>query len=1402
MLLVAFMLVSVSQPVYSQVKGKWKFPVNLVVNPDFKTEARVMELRFGTDSIYYSLESQTLRNDDLLGTVGFVGYPDDANFNFFNYYDSLYRNPFDLREDSVFVNGQRVTWWGRDAGVLYFHNFRNGKILDLNGAGDFCVLHSRTTLLNEQHNFGYNKIHQSANGFVSSKYRYVFQQGTRELFHMENFDIIRKPDGSRSLVTIADEPQYYITPQTDLTGIVSLTISDTGINTNAYQFIDSVGNFFEKADFSTWQFEGKYLNGASSPTFIWCSTSVPYPQLPTNPNCRGNFYVKGPGYKYKHVLNLGNIAGVAFSELNSGYAYVSVGGKSSPYVASGIYKVNIQTGAYTSITTGNYGHSWLKKAPDGHIYAVSDNGETLGRVNQKSGLFEVAFHFPTVDVQGETHQIRYGTYQLMDDNKRCFTLPDDDQVANCVEVIGVDYEIIDCRYLRASLEIRGGVPPYQIIWQRWENSSWVTLPYTTASAENLLGGHYRVLVTDAYQSCGWFTYEFDLPVPQGINILVAPGENRVITQQDLYINDSIRVKPTGKLTLTGCNIQFKKNARLIIEDGGTVTLNNTVLTSCDSMWRGVEVWGNRTFSQEYDRNIQGWHQGRLIMSGSTIENSRNGVDLWRPNAMGNTGGIISASNSVFRNNGKAIHICYYVANANMLPKTSNFNNKCSFTNCTFEVNSDYKGEVKFYKHVDLAGVKGVKFTGCDFSVIRSSKTDTYCSGIAMYDAGATIEARGLVNNLGTPVSFDNSTFTGFYNAVYGNRIALDAVDYPVVLDRANFSDNATGVRLGVYKGSVITRSTFNLGLNYGDMNKCSTLYGSSFGVDLSGCSQFRVEENSFNGGTGGINHDFTGIGLFSCPSPHDEIYKNNFSNLKRGNYADGNNRISEDDTTGVKYICNNNLLNKYDFYVNKGTSMIGSSLGTMIIAGGSQKYIAAGNILTDPLFNGLEYQFYFGNTSNEDLHYYQWVSDPSQILSLNKIYGRIYIHNADLANSCESRLISNNSINNGNASITDIIVLSKDVKDSYELEYQNVQSNQSIVLNLLHSLTDGGSTEETVTNIEMSNSTQTMELRDELLDKSPYLSQEALMTAADKTEVLPEDILFEILAANPDELRRKELIEYLRNKPEPLPEYMISILEQLASGVTSKTALLNDIARYSTTKAVIVKNMLISAIHDTTTNFSELRIWLERRGDLAAKEMIVSSYLEEGNLPQALSTLNSIPSELNLSGTSLEDYNDYKDLLLLKLSLDSASLTFKDIDTSSIIWLEKMAAKDFGQSKFRARAILEQFFEYHFFDCLVDPGTISPKSTPVRESYLRSNGLMLELSPNPASNYTLVKYDLNGAKKALLSVYDMRGMKVFETEILSDRLSYTIDTRQLVKGSYVVRLSANGMERSVKLLVN
>jgi hypothetical protein len=44
------------------------------------------------------------------------------------------------------------------------------------------------------------------------------------------------------------------------------------------------------------------------------------------------------------------------------------------------------------------------------------------------------------------------------------------------------------------------------------------------------------------------------------------------------------------------------------------------------------------------------------------------------------------------------------------------------------------------------------------------------------------------------------------------------------------------------------------------------------------------------------------------------------------------------------------------------------------------------------------------------------------------------------------------------------------------------------------------------------------------------------------TGELPESIIFEVLAANPDELKKKELMEHIENKYNPLPDYIIETM--------------------------------------------------------------------------------------------------------------------------------------------------------------------------------------------------------------------------------------------------------------------
>ena len=47
LILMAFLLINFSQSVYSQVKGKWKVPVQCVADPNVLIESRLMEISFG-----------------------------------------------------------------------------------------------------------------------------------------------------------------------------------------------------------------------------------------------------------------------------------------------------------------------------------------------------------------------------------------------------------------------------------------------------------------------------------------------------------------------------------------------------------------------------------------------------------------------------------------------------------------------------------------------------------------------------------------------------------------------------------------------------------------------------------------------------------------------------------------------------------------------------------------------------------------------------------------------------------------------------------------------------------------------------------------------------------------------------------------------------------------------------------------------------------------------------------------------------------------------------------------------------------------------------------------------------------------------------------------------------------
>ena len=100
------------------------------------------------------------------------------------------------------------------------------------------------------------------------------------------------------------------------------------------------------------------------------------------------------------------------------------------------------------------------------------------------------------------------------------------------------------------------------------------------------------------------------------------------------------------------------------------------------------------------------------------------------------------------------------------------------------------------------------------------------------------------------------------------------------------------------------------------------------------------------------------------------------------------------------------------------------------------------------------------------------------------------------------------------------LVMTPEEKQQAELEFATGLSDYNNVKTLYENLKDGGNTTATVSDIETAWPQDMWELRTELLGKSPHLSMDVLKATADKTDVLPESVIFEIMAANPDELKK------------------------------------------------------------------------------------------------------------------------------------------------------------------------------------------------------------------------------------------------------------------------------------------
>lgn len=844
----------------------------------------------------------------------------------------------------------------------------------------------------------------------------------------------------------------------------------------------------------------------------------------------------------------------------------------------------------------------------------------------------------------------------------------------------------------------------------------------------------------------------------------------------------IVVEPGSKLTITS-TVSMGSQAKFIIRPGAEVEINGGTITNykfCgheNSLWPGFEIWGNRNSSQ-YTQGAQG---KLLMLNGATIENAVTAVDLWKPGDYNMTGGIIDADDAVFLNNARSVHAIYY---RNFNPGYPNFEMDYfgTFTDCSFIINTEYLGDVTFYKHVDIDRVSGIKFYGCIFSLDHgATNVSQWNLGIAAYNAGFNVLPTCHIQVVPCPL-VDSCRFNGFEKAIGSFNSTL--IDYPVLISEAHFDDNNFGIYLSATDYAIVINNFLEVGYDAPYVGNCG--FANGVGIDIQTSNGFVVENNSLRKNSQALNGVYAGIRVFSCPSVHDIVYKNELIGLSYGNYAQGTNRSNSGiDETGVEYQCNYNSHNAVDFIVTDANPNFAKIRGWH-----GKSDTASGNVFS----RYTQSVWHFRNEGYSTINYYYCDSctdeEPVNIFTFRPEY---FEKIKSSAYNCPDHY--------GN---TGHIVLDANEKDAKETAFfQNLNDYNSVEY-LYESLMDGGDPEAELSDIQTAEEADMWELRNQLLGHSPHLSQEVLRAVSDRTDIFPDNILLEILSANPDELNRDTLLTYLEQKENPLPEYMISILQQAIEGVTYKTILEEEMARYHAGKTQAAQDMIRNIMFDTVFDPVEYRNWLGNMNSMVTDRQIISSYLSENDTANAITLLNMLPSLYELTGEKLEEYNNYKNLVEMQISWISQGNMTGDLDSLETAELEDFAADSSTYAGNLARNILEYTNVHHYCNCLQTTDSVYLKSYFNSGVNNRPEDHLLKIStePNPAHTFVAFNYELmTEHSSGLVTISDITGKVVYRFNVHGNMGQYVWNITGTKAGVYYYLLTSEGLSKSGKVVI-
>ena len=846
------------------------------------------------------------------------------------------------------------------------------------------------------------------------------------------------------------------------------------------------------------------------------------------------------------------------------------------------------------------------------------------------------------------------------------------------------------------------------------------------------------------------------------NIDINPIQNQVITIQtnvkwsdERTICGSIEINPGGILTLLpGCKLFFGENSKIIVKPGGILKIDSALLTSLPGRtWQGVQVWGNSSLPQN-PSSYQGFLQ---IINSGTIENALVGATNYRPDIQGYNypmagyaGGMIHANKAKFINNKTAAWFKPYA------PYSIS-----SFTDCEFLTTTTLTPAPDYF--IKMESVTNISFNHCLFA--NRSANAKYGSGMYSYNAQFFVDGSCTNPSISPCPSYINSNFDKLNYGIYATCNS-SSVSFSV--KHTDFTYNKRGLYVSGISGATITENNFTINSN---ISPGDTIYG----LFLSNSTIYHVESNVFTGLNTSTTTKNIGIYVRNSGPSYNSIYRNTFGNLNYGTIAYGTNRNGS--TTGLCLKCNNFTSTKTDIAVLPYSANVNHGIAY------NQGYTIDGDTMpAGNLFSRLASNYWSITNSAQAINYvhHKVSSDwprvkPLPVSGLVSVIQHRYRY-YDTTYSCPSHL-------NPGGGQTDI--------------KQLASTGATQTMQQLSSLVDGGNTAQMETVIDLSQSSEALELRNELLSSSPYLSDEVMTKAAQKENVLNNAMVRDVLVANSHSAKSEQVLQAVDNRTEPMPDYMKEQILQGQNTVSIKEELMMKLSDYKEKEREAYGNLYREYSENGQT--FELMSLLQNDPEIYSKYLLASFQMDQNLYSLALQTINDISND-GLDPERLLEKADYLNLISIMHNLATDTTYKLEAGNPAVTALETLAAEDnLGGTGARNLMISEGLMQYNEPVILPEPEI---KSIKVEHTATINPvvGYALRLFPNPAYDYVTVEYEL--PEHGTLEFSGIDGKMIFSQQLPTGKDQHIIPIQELIPGNYIVSLFAgNKILSSVKLTI-